>query len=346
MLSKIIKVLATALSIGSVLVQPAFAREQIRIVGSSTVYPFSTVVAEIFGLNTDFSTPVVESTGTGGGFKLFCSGIGDNHPDFTNASRAIKSSEIELCASNGITDIIEIKIGYDGIVIANSRDSEQLSITRPQLWLALAAEIPDSNGSIVPNFHNNWSDIDPSLPNIKIEVLGPPPTSGTRDTFVELVMKEGCETFVVVTAIKDSDEDRFNQICQTVREDGSYVEAGENDVLIVRKIDANPNAFGIFGFSFLDQNSDVMQGSNIEGVASTFENVANGSYPISRPLFIYGKKDHLGVVPGFLEFINEFTDENAWGFEGYLVDRGLIPMPDEERNRYQSEARGLVVNIN
>ncbi|MDA1132541.1 MAG: substrate-binding domain-containing protein [Proteobacteria bacterium] len=342
MLRNVLTGFGVALVAAAALVQPADARDQIRIVGSSTVYPFSTVVAEAFGRATDFATPVIESTGTGGGFALFCAGIGESFPDFSNASRAIKSSERELCASNGITDIVEIKIGYDGIVLANSRRSAQMDITRAQLWQALAREVPDANGNLVANPHTMWSEIDPSLPAVKIEVLGPPPTSGTRDAFVELVMDVGCEEVAAVEAL---DSDRRKQVCRTLREDGAFIEAGENDVLIVRKLEANPDAFGIFGFSFLDQNSDVVQGSRVEGAGATFDNVANGAYPVSRPLFFYAKTAHADLVPGFREFIREFTDERTWGEDGYLIDRGLIPMPDDERSRYRDDARSLSNNL-
>ncbi len=321
---------------------PAQARDQIRIVGSSTVYPFSTVVAEFFGRTYDFPTPIVESTGTGGGFKLFCGGVGEASADFTNASRAIKTSEIDLCAANGVTEITEIKIGYDGIVLAHSVNAPSMQLTLAQLWLALAKDVPDGNGGLIANPHRNWSDVDPSLPNVAIEVLGPPPTSGTRDAFSELAMEGGCQTVNWIAELKSSDSDRYKAICHSIREDGAFIEAGENDVLIVRKLEANPDAFGIFGFSFLDQNFDVIQGAFVGGVEPTFENIADGAYPVSRPLFMYAKNAHVDLVPGMQEFIREFTEERAWGPDGYLSDRGLIPMPDAERETARDNARGLV----
>ena len=325
----------------------AEARDQIRIVGSSTVYPFSTTVAEQFGKTTSFKTPVVESTGSGGGLKLFCAGIGTEHPDITNASRAIKSSEIEKCHNNGVTEITEVKVGYDGIVLANAKTTEPMEITRKQLFLALAKDVPDPAGSetLVPNPYRKWSDIDSSLPNVEIEVLGPPPTSGTRDAFAELALEGGCKTFDWVKAIKKQDKKKYKAICHGVREDGAWVEAGENDVLIVRKLEENPAAFGVFGFSFLDQNTDKVQGSTIEGKGPTFENIATGDYPVSRPLFFYVKNAHVGTIPGIREYIAEFTSDKAWGDEGYLTDKGLIPMPEEERARYHKEANGLIVNV-
>jgi len=338
-------IVVTGALIAGIAAQPAIARDQIRIVGSSTVYPFTTVVAEIFGRVTDFPTPVIESTGTGGGFALFCAGIGEKFPDFNNASRAIKASEVALCGRNGVTDIVEIKIGYDGIVLANSRESGPIDITRAQLWQALAREVPDASGQMTANPFTHWSEIHPSLPKVKIEVLGPPPTSGTRDAFVELVMEEGCAAFPAVMALKATNKNRFDVVCQSVREDGAYIEAGENDVLIIRKLQANRDAFGIFGFSFLDQNSDVIQGSSIESKPSTFDNIADGAYPVSRPLFLYAKKAHAGLIPGVEEFIRELTDDRTWGPEGYLADRGLISMPDAERERCRSEARLLVPNL-
>lgn len=325
----------------------AEAREQIRIVGSSTVYPFSTTVAEQFGKTTSFKTPVVESTGSGGGLKLFCAGIGVEYPDITNASRAIKTSEVEKCYENGVTEITEVKVGYDGIVLANAKTAEPMEITRQQLFLALAKDVPAQDGSemVVPNPYKKWSDIDPSLPDYKIEVLGPPPTSGTRDAFAELALEGGCKTFDFIKAMKKSDKNAYKAICHGVREDGAWVEAGENDVLIVRKLEENPQAFGVFGFSFLDQNADKVQGSFIEGKDPSFDNIASGDYPVSRPLFFYVKNAHVGTIPGIKEYIAEFTSEKAWGEYGYLTDKGLIPLPDEERARYGSEANSLTVNV-
>ena len=313
------------------------ARDYISIVGSSTVYPFATVVAEQFGKTTRFKTPKIESTGSGGGFKLFCAGVGVQHPDITNASRRMKGSEFETCRKNGVREIIEVKIGYDGIVVAVAKSGKTLNLTRRQLFLALAKNVPDPKGSqkLVDNPYRTWKDIDASLPNVKIEVLGPPPTSGTRDAFVELVMEEGANSFAF---IKKMDKKAYRAAAHTIREDGAYVEAGENDNLIVQKLEANPDALGIFGFSFLDQNMDKIQGSRIDGVQPTFENIASGDYPVSRPLFFYAKKAHAGVIPGMKEYLAEFTSEKAWGSEGYLADRGLIPMPDAERKKFHDAA--------
>ena len=315
------------------------ARDYISIVGSSTVYPFSTVVAERFGRNTDFRTPKIESTGTGGGFKLFCGGIGVQHPDVTNASRPIKQSEIEDCASNSVTGIVEVKIGYDGIVMANSRAGEVMDLSLDQVYLALAKEVPNAAGTgLVENPYASWSDIDSSLPDIAIEVYGPPPTSGTRDAFLELAMEVGCEAFPAVTSL---DEDAMTAVCHTIREDGAYIEAGENDNLIVQKLDANPAALGIFGYSFLDQNSDKVQGAMINGVAPEFDAIADGVYPISRPLLFYVKAAHADVIPGIREFLNEFTSDAAWGDFGYLSEKGLIPMLDDERRAVGTAVRAL-----
>ena len=312
-------------------------RDQIKIVGSSTVYPFSTTVAENFGRSTSFKTPIVESTGSGGGLKLFCSGLGANHPDMTNASRRIKTSEIDRCAENGINDIIEVKVGYDGIVLANSRKSDQFEITLRQLYLALAKDIPNGNGGLKENDNDRWSDIDPSLPDAKIEILGPPPTSGTRDAFVELAMEGGCKTFDWIADMKKTDGDRYKAVCHSFREDENFIEAGENDNLIVQKLNANPNALGIFGYSFLDQNADSVQGAVINDVVPTFENISDGSYPVSRSLYFYVKKDNIGVVPGIEEFLVEFTSERASGQDGYLAEKGLIPMkPAEHATRKAS----------
>lgn len=323
----------------------AQARDQIRIVGSSTVYPFSTAVAETFGKTTKFKTPVVESTGSGGGLKLFCAGIGTEHPDMTNASRRIKQSEVERCGKNGVTGVTEIKIGYDGIVMANSKKSDRMQITRKQIFLALAKDIPAGEGKLIPNPYKTWKDVDPSLPDVKIEVLGPPPTSGTRDAFAELALEGGCKKIGWIKAMKKTDKKKYKAICHSIREDGGYVEAGENDVLIVRKLEANPNAFGVFGYSFLDQNGDRVQGSLIDGQDPTFENIADGKYPVSRSLFFYVKQAHVNKIPGIAEFINEFTSDKAWGDDGYLTDKGLIPMPEEERKKFRTDGKSLTSNI-
>lgn len=321
---------------------PAMAREQIRAVGSSTVFPFTTAVAEAFGRTTRLRTPIVESTGTGGGFRLFCAGVGEQFPDIVNASRAITTSEKALCKQNGVTGIVEVKIGYDGIVLANARKAPVLQVTLAQLWLALAREVPDATGKLVPNPYRTWAEIDPSLPAARIEVMGPPPTSGTRDAFVELVMNPGCAAHPAMAAIKAAEPQRATVACAGVREDGAYVEAGENDVLIVRKLEANPDAFGIFGFSSLLENEDRVQGSLIGGVRPDFETISTGKYPVARALYFYVKTQHMnGVTPGLAEFIRTFTDDRAWGPDGYLADHGLIPMPDAERTKVRAEARAL-----
>ena len=315
-------------------------RDYIQIVGSSTVYPFTTVVAEQFGKTTKFKTPKVESTGSGGGLKLFCAGVGVEHPDLTNSSRRIKKTEVERCGKNGVKEIVELKVGYDGIAVANSKKSKALSLTPRDLFLALAKDVPaNSDGSKrQANPHKTWKDVNPKLPALKIEVLGPPPTSGTRDAFVELVMDAGCKEFA---AIKKMSNKPRRAACRTMREDGAFVEAGENDNLIVQKLDANPDAFGIFGFSFLDQNTDKLQGASINGVKPEFETIADGSYPVARPLYIYIKKAHLDVIAGMREFLAEYTSEKAWGDEGYLTDKGLIPMPRKERERFSSDVKNL-----
>jgi len=316
----------------------AAARDQIRIVGSSTVFPFSTAVAETFGKTSSFKAPVVESTGSGGGIKLFCAGVGLSHPDITNASRRIKKSEVDKCAANGVKEVVEVKIGYDGIAMGQSKAGADLKLTKKQIFLALAAKVP-SGDKMIDNPYKMWSEIDPSLPRIKIEVLGPPPTSGTRDAFVELVMREGAKAF---PNIKKLDKKPFRTISDKMREDGAFIEAGENDNLIVQKLEANPSAVGIFGFSFLDQNADKIKGAEVEGVKPTFEAIADGSYKVSRSLYFYVKKAHVGVVPGIQEYVAEFTSEKAAGDEGYLTDKGLIPLPSADRKAMSKGASGLV----
>jgi phosphate transport system substrate-binding protein len=321
----------------------ASARDYISIVGSSTVYPFATVVAEQFGKSTAYKTPKIESTGSGGGLKLFCSGVGVEHPDITNASRRIKQSEYDRCVANGVKEIIEVKIGYDGIVLANSKKVAPMKLTRKDIFLALAKDVPDPNGGekLVPNPYKTWKDVNPALPAKSIEVLGPPPTSGTRDAFVELAMEGGAKKFALIKAMKKKDKNQYKAVCHTIREDGAYVEAGENDNLIVQKLEANPNAIGIFGFSFLDQNMDKIQGSFVDGVQPEFEAIADGQYPVSRPLYFYVKKAHVGVIPGIKEYLIEFTSDKAWGEDGYLAEKGMIPMPDEERSKFRADIEKL-----
>ena len=330
------------------LVAPAQAREQIKIVGSSTVFPFAATVAEKFAKSSRFKAPVVESTGSGGGLKLFCAGVGVKHPDITNASRRIKMSEVKRCGKNGVKEIVEIKIGYDGIVVANSKKSKRMQISLRHLWLALAKMVPEGGkegGKLVANPYRKWSDIDNSLPAVKIEVLGPPPTSGTRDAFVELAMEKGCKSFKHLKAIKKKEGKKtFKAVCHAIREDGAWIDAGENDNLIVQKLEANPNAFGVFGFSFLDQNADKIQGSVVGKVLPTFEQIAAQKYPVSRSMYFYVKKAHVGRIPGIKEFVAEFTSEKSWGPDGYLAEKGLIPMPDAERKKVR-EAGSKLVNL-
>ena len=323
----------------------AQARDYVSIVGSSTIYPFATVVAERFGKSTRFKTPTIESTGSGGGFKLFCSGIGVNHPDITSSSRRIKQSEVDRCEGNGVRvgDIIEVKVGYDGIVLANSRKTEVMEVSRRDIFLALAREVPNPAGGreLVANPYQTWKDVNEALPDRDIVVLGPPPTSGTRDAFAELGLEGGCKTFDFIKAMKKKDKKAYKATCHSIREDGAYVEAGENDNLIVRKLEADPNALGIFGFSFLDQNLDRLQGSKVDGVGPEFEAIASGEYPVSRPLYLYVKKPHVGNIPGIEGYLAEFASEKAWGEDGYLTDKGFIPMPEEERMRFAADVKNL-----
>ena len=337
------RILLTA-SLVALTAVPAFAaRDQIRIVGSSTVYPFTTAVAEQFGKSTGMKTPVVESTGTGGGFKLFCSGLGEDTPDFTNASRAIKKGEFEDCAKNGVTDIIEIKVGFDGLSIAQSKDAPEVALTKQQVFLALAKEIPDKDGKLIANPNMTWKDVDASLPDVKIEVLGPPPTSGTRDSFAELVMEAGVLTMPGMADMKKADAKAFEKVWKSIREDGAYVEAGENDNLIVQKLQANPNAFGIFGYSFLEQNANTIKDVQIDGVKASYESIADGTYKVSRPLFVYAKKQHIGQIPGMAEFITEYVSDKALGEDGYLAEKGLVTLPGEQADKTRAVAKDLTV---
>lgn len=333
-------VLATAVIAiaGAVAVEAhAQSRDQVRVVGSSTVFPFSSLAAEAFGRSGDFPAPVVESTGTGGGMRLFCGGIGIEHPDLTGASRPMKESEWANCKKNGVEDVTEIQLGFDGITLAVSVDGEAFDVTRAQLFQALAAEV-EVDGEIVANPFQRWSEIDESLPDLEITVLGPPPTSGTRDAWVELVMEAGCADFAAIVALKDSDEARHAEVCQRMREDGRFVEAGENDNLIVQRLASEPDAYGIFGYSFLAENEDSIQPVTIEGVEPNVDSIADFSYPVSRPIFIYVKNAHRGAIPGLEELVVELTDDRAFGPDGYMTDIGLIAMPDERREEVRQAA--------
>ena len=273
---------------------------------------------------------MIEATGTGGGFKLFCSGLGNNTPDIANASRKIKQGELKLCRSNGVEKVLELKVGYDGIVLATGAQSGfQVDITKQQLFLALAKRVPQNN-KLVENPYEKWSDIDPSLPDIGIEVLGPPPTSGTRDAFVELVMEKGCAQYLLFEATYPDTKKR-KEVCHQIREDGRYVDTGENDNLIVQKLTKNDHALGIFGYSFLDQNREILKPAKINGVNPTFDTISAGSYQISRPLYVYVKHAHIEKIAGLKEFLGELASEEAIGDFGYLTYKGLIPLIDQER---------------
>jgi phosphate transport system substrate-binding protein len=336
-------IISAVAAISSAVMPLSMARDTVEVVGSSTVYPFATVVAERYGRATGKPTPKIESTGSGGGLKLFCSGVGVSFPDITNSSRRIKLSEFDKCASNGVNEVIEIKVGYDGIVLANSVKADVLNIERKDIFLALAKMVPgNSDGELIENPYKTWQDVNPVLPNTKIEVLGPPPTSGTRDAFAELAMEGGCEKVSWIAAMKKKDKNQYKAICHSIREDGAYIEAGENDNLIVQKLNANPDAFGVFGFSFLEQNADKVQGSLIEGVVPTFDTIADKSYPVSRPLYFYVKQAHVDVVPGIAGYLKEFTSEKAFGEEGYLTDKGMIPMSAEMRQQTRNTAKSLL----
>ncbi len=320
--------------VSTTVVGHAQTRNQIRIVGSSTVFPYTQAVAEQFANATGNPAPVVESTGTGGGFKVFCQGIGVDQPDLTGASRAMKASEYKACQDSGVTSITEILLGYDGLSVAHSIKGPDLNLTKAQLWLALAAKVP-VDGAIVDNPYKMWNEIDPSLPASPITVFGPPPTSGTRDAFVELVMDVGCNTFPEVKALEG---DEHTQVCQRMRQDGPFIEAGENDNLIVQRLETDANALGIFGYSFLYENQDKLKDVAIEGIEATKETIADGTYPISRPLFIYVKNQHRGVIPGFEDFIQEYVSEEALGADGYLSERGLVALSPEKLKETQDAA--------
>jgi phosphate transport system substrate-binding protein len=332
-----IRTFAVAALVTIAFASAAQARDQIRIVGSSTVYPFATAVAEQFGKTSGFKTPVVESTGTGGGLKLFCAGADENSPDIVNASRRVKQSELDACAANGVKDVSEIVIGYDGIVIAKAKSGKPMALTREMIFKAIAKTVP-KDGKIVANPYKKWSDVDPSLPKDDIVVFGPASNHGTRDALVELVMDEACEHFPEIKALTG---DAKKVACEAVREDGGYIEVSENYTVTLQKLSALPYAVGILTFSYLDQNGDKIQGATVEGQQATYDNIASGKYPLSRPLFFYVKKSHVGVIPGIKEYIAEFTSEKAWNKDGYLAQKGLIAAPDAQRKSEAAKAKEL-----
>ena len=332
--------LFTILFTGSV-----FARDQIKVVGSSTVYPFATVVAERFGKTSGFKTPVIESTGSGGGLKLFCAGMGTKHPDITNASRRIKSKEVLKCAKNGIKDITEVKVGYDGIAIANSKSGPEFVLSLKDIYLALAKHVPaDPEGKTVkPNPYKTWKEVNPNLPDLPILVLGPPPTSGTRDAFNELGIERGCKTFPGRKALKKENKKLYKAECRSIREDGPYIEARENDNLIIEKLVTNPDTLGVFGYSFLDQNRDKVKAHPVNGVMPEMDKISSGEYPVSRSLWFYIKLTHATVIPGIMEYAKEFVSPKAASEDGYLIPKGLIPLPEAERIKYQKHVKEKVI---
>jgi phosphate transport system substrate-binding protein len=331
--------LATA-CLFSLTIADAQARDQIRVVGSSTVFPFTAAAAEQFGQGGSFKTPIVESTGTGGGFKLFCGGTGENFPDINDASRPITDSEKELCAKNGVSSVTEIPIGYDGIVIANAKGGKVFNLTKKQIFMALATQLPGKDGTLAANPNKQWSEIDPALPAQPIEVYGPPTTSGTRDAFVELVMEEACKEFPGFTTAYP-DEKARKKACGAVREDGPYITASEDDNIIVQKLVSNKNALGIFGYSFLEENRNKVQASKIDGVEPTMESIESAKYKVSRSLYIYIKGDHIGKIPGIAEFANQMVSPAAIGPNGYLTAKGLLPLHEKEAKLAQERAASL-----
>jgi phosphate transport system substrate-binding protein len=319
-------------------------RDYVALVGSSTVFPFASAVAEHFGkANPKFKTPKVESTGTGGGIKLFCGGVGVQFPDIANASRRIKASELDACMANGVKDVVEVKVGYDGITIATKKGAPAFKLSRKDLYLALAKQVPDPKepATLIANPYKTWSQVNKSLPNLPIQMFGPAPNHGTRDAFAELVMTNGCESFDSLKAMKEEDEKRFQKVCTQIREDGVWTDVSEDYALVLSKLQSNPNAVAVFTFSYLDQNGDKISAATIEGKTPTFESIADGSYPVSRPLFIYVKKAHVGVIPGIKEFVAEFLSDKAMGADGYLSDRGLITMRAAELAKARKDANDL-----
>jgi phosphate transport system substrate-binding protein len=319
-------------------------RNGIWAAGSSTVFPFATRVAENFGRNfPDGAPPRVEALGTGGGIQAFCQGLGPSTPDIANASRRMKGSEFDQCAENGVTEIIEIKIGYDGLAVATARSGADFVLQGSDFYLALAKEVPGPNGDLIPNPHQTWAQVRAGLPDVRIQVYGPPPTSGTRDSWNELAMLISAEALPALAALAESDPDRFESVAQTLREDGGWVDSGENDNAIVQTLTRTPGSVGVFGYSFLEENFGQVKPATVNGVTPTLETIASGEYPISRSMFIYVKRAHIGVTPGLQDFLIEFTSEAATGRGGYLQDRGMVPLPGPEREAQRAVAANLTV---
>jgi phosphate transport system substrate-binding protein len=311
------------------------SRDQIRIVGSSTVYPFAKAVAEQFVRNNPgLKAPIIESTGTGGGMKLFCAGVGAQHPDIENASRQMKKSEFEDCTKNGIKQVIEVPVGIDGIALIEDKGSAQFALTQADIYKALAAT-PFGK----PNTAKTWKDVNPALPAEEIRVYGPPPTSGTRDAFAELIMEKGCDSDAAMKALKESDSDKHKEVCTKIREDGAYIEGGENDNLLVQKVTANPGTIAIMGYSYLEENADKVRAIPIGGEAPTADSIASFKYPGARPLFIYVKGDHLTAIPGMREYVAEFAKGAV--ADGFLSRKGLIPLQADKLAAAQQQAKDL-----
>jgi len=335
------KMLTSAIAMIALSAGAASARDQIRIVGSSTVFPYSQAAAEEFANQTGVPAPIVESIGTGGGFQAFCGGIGEGHPDMTGASRAMKKSEFDLCVGNGVTDITEALIGFDGLSMAISRSNDfDWDMTLAEVYQALGAQV-EVNGEWVDNPFKKWSEINPAFPDTDIVVLGPPPTSGTRDAFVEIAMHSGCKT---LDYVKNGGFDSawINENCSRMRTDGPFIEAGENDNLIVQQLISNQNAMGIFGYSFVYENLDQLKGVKLDGVEPNLDTIADFSFPVARPLFFYVKNAHRGVIPNLQEMIEEYISDEALAPGGYLTERGLVPLPEAQRTKMQSDVSGAV----
>lgn len=312
--------------------------QKIKIVGSSTVAPFSTTVAEQFGAISSHPAPIVETTGTGGGFKAFCNAIGPDEPSIVNASRKIKDGERALCVEAGILDPFEVKIGYDGIVIANAKSGPDLNLSKKEVFLALAANLPDGAGGWIKNPNARWVDVNPDLPDRRILVSGPPPTSGTRDAFAEIALENGAMELPELAELRETDLAAFTARAHEIRNDGSWIDSGENDSSIINTLLRNEDAVGVLGYSFLEQNLDRVKAAQISGVAPTFENIISGEYGVSRSMYFYIKLENEALVPGLVDFVSEFTQEDAWGPDGYLAEKGLIPLLQEERQRVRNMA--------
>lgn len=330
------KRLALTVSVLALFAGPALAREEIRIVGSTVIHPFTVAVGEAFSKANNLKAPVVEDSSTSAGIKMFCSGVGDNFPDFANASRRMKKAEFDECAANGVTEIVEVKIGFGGVAFVQPLAAKDFALTKKQLFQALAKDVPGTDGKLAPNPYKMWSEIDPALPATPIKVFGPAPGTGTYDGFLELIMDDGALEYQTLASLAESDEAAFKAAVEALREDGVYIKAEDREILTDKNLLGSLDAVGIVGFSLLETNEDKVKGMVIDDIQVSYDSIADGSYAASKPLWLYGKKQHMGIVPGFKEFLDEYVSDNAMSLRGYLAELGLVALSSRQATKIRA----------